>query len=303
MHYKKTLFGLGLLLGITSAHGGSRASASYSIPADSVDGGGARNASAAYVNNGSIGGIGGTSTVLAPAETLKHGYIGQLLDSMSLFLSASPTNINENGTRQITAQIALDDGTLQPLSAGAVTWSVVSGPLSGVSPSGLASATNVYQDTLATVHGVWGDSSANLGLLVLNTGNDDFASYAGDGINDAWQVQYFGLNNVNAGPGFDPDADGQNNLFEYTAMTIPTDANSRFRMWIELVTGQPTYRNIRFNPYMAQRSYAVVRRPNVDSGSFVNVPGIMTPAGGGATFTDTNATANTEFYRVSITIP
>ena len=95
---------------------------------------------------------------------------------------------------------------------------MMSGPLSGVNASGLVTATNVYQDTPATVSGSSGGYNTTLGLLVLNTGIDDFALYAADGINDAWQVQYFGENNANAFPGIDADGDGQTNYSSSTSL-------------------------------------------------------------------------------------
>jgi len=63
---------------------------------------------------------------------------------------------------------------------------------------------------------------------VINVGNDDFGSYAGDGLDDAWQVSYFGSDNPNAAPGADPDGDFMSNRGEYIAGTIPTNATSHF---------------------------------------------------------------------------
>ena len=68
-------------------------------------------------------------------------------------------------------------------------------------------------------------------------------SYAADGVGDDWQFQYFGLNNPNAAPLLDPDGDGQNNLFEFTAGLVPTNPLSRFLVSIAPVPGQPTHRH------------------------------------------------------------
>ena len=46
---------------------------------------------------------------------------------------------------------------------------------------------------------------------MLDTIADNFGTYAGDGLGDDWQVQYFGLSNPNAAPLLDPDFDGHNN--------------------------------------------------------------------------------------------
>jgi hypothetical protein len=50
----------------------------------------------------------------------------------------------------------------------------------------------------------------------------------GDGLADAWELQYFG--SLNANPLADPDGDGMNNLREFLAGTNPTDAQSRFEL-------------------------------------------------------------------------
>jgi hypothetical protein len=46
--------------------------------------------------------------------------------------------------------------------------------------------------------------------------------YAGDGIDDTWQIHYFGHGNPNGLPLADPDGDGRNNLAEFLAGTDPT---------------------------------------------------------------------------------
>lgn len=68
---------------------GSRASGSYSIPADIADAGGHRATSTSYANDGSAAVVTGVSTVASPAETVKHGYIGQLSEGVTLVSVAS----------------------------------------------------------------------------------------------------------------------------------------------------------------------------------------------------------------------
>ena len=80
---------------VTPARAASRSSANYSVPADTQDAGGRRATSASYSNSGCVGGVAGLGAVAAPAETAKHGYLGQLYDVKSLQLSANPTNVNE----------------------------------------------------------------------------------------------------------------------------------------------------------------------------------------------------------------
>ena len=189
-----------------------RTSANYSIVADTVDTGGRRTSSAAYANDGSAGLIAGISTVASPSETAKHGYIAQLYDLASgISLSATPATIDEGGARQISAARNLDDGTGLALDPATVAWSVLGGPITGINLTGVATAGTVYQNTGAGVQGVASGFTASLALTVLNVNIDNFGAYAGDTIDDAWQVLYFGLPpNLAAGPAMDPDGDGQN---------------------------------------------------------------------------------------------
>jgi hypothetical protein len=50
----------------------------------------------------------------------------------------------------------------------------------------------------------------------------------GDGLDDAWEQQFFG--GLGANPNDDPDGDGLNNLREFRAGTNPTDAQSLFEI-------------------------------------------------------------------------
>ena len=51
--------------------------------------------------------------------------------------------------------------------------------------------------------------------------------YCLDGIPDDWQYVHFGSQNPSGAADQDPDADGQNNLMEFLARTIPTESTSR----------------------------------------------------------------------------
>ena len=99
----KTPTALFLALLTAAAHAGPRTSANYNVPTDTTDAGGKRATSAAYTNDGSVGGVVGISTVAAPAETAKHGCIGQLYDVTGLTLTAATLNVNEIATDQLAA--------------------------------------------------------------------------------------------------------------------------------------------------------------------------------------------------------
>ncbi len=215
---------LSLLLAFAAtAHADLRTSAAYTVSTDTTDAGGGRATSAAYTNDGSVGGIVGISTVASPAETVKHGYIGQLYEVTGHELSAASLNVNEAATVQLSAAQVLDDESILTVPVTSVTWSVMAGSFSGISASGLATAETVYEDTIATAQGMYAGDTATLDFTVLDTIADNFGSYASDGIGDDWQNQFFGLDNPDAGPSKDPDGDGDNNLYEYHARLLPND--------------------------------------------------------------------------------
>ncbi|MBL9132125.1 MAG: hypothetical protein JNG86_13060, partial [Verrucomicrobiaceae bacterium] len=141
MNTRRLLLLLSMLA--TVLHAAPRGSTSYSVPADSADSGGRRATSVSYTNHGSAGGITGVSSVPSPSETARAGYIGQLYEVTALQLAATPATVNEGATRQLGAVQLLDDLTTIAIPAGSITWSVQSGPLSGISAAGLATAATV----------------------------------------------------------------------------------------------------------------------------------------------------------------
>ena len=295
----KRLWLLSLLLAVTtSARSGPRTSASYSITADTLGGGGVHATSASYSGDSSLGGISGMATVAAPAETLKSGYIGQLAEVTAVQLTATPTTLNEATTRQLSATATLDDATTAVLLGSDLSWSVLSGPISSVSSTGLATAANVYQNTAATVQGSFRGVSGPLGLTVLNTGTDDLGLYAADGIPDTWQVQYFGLNNPLAAPAADASHTGQNNLFKYTAGLLPTDPTARFLTRV----GGSGGRTLTLSPRLTDRSYTV--QYSTDLHTWQTLTGATIQDNGQTrTVTDPDAVSTRKFYRVQVTYP
>jgi hypothetical protein len=302
-HRNAPFIGFVLQLLAASAHAGPRTSTDYTVPADTADAGGQRTASATYTNDGSLGGIAGIS-IAAPAETAKAGYLGQLTEVTALQLAATPATVNETATRQLSGAQLLDDLTINAVPAASISWSVQSGPLTGIDSGGLATAATVYQNTAATAQGDYAGASGTLELTVLDSIPDNFGSYASDCLGDDWQFQYFGLDNPLAGLLLDPDGDGQNNAFEFTAGLIPTDALSRFSLTIALVPGQPTQKQVIFEPLVAGRSYTVKISPDLTPGSWVDlVGGSVTNNGDQRTVTDTSASETKKFYTVEIVKP
>jgi hypothetical protein len=293
-----------LILGLAgSLHAGPRTSASYSIAAETSDAGGRRCTSANYTHDGSIGLIAGVSTVASPAGIMKTGYLGQLTAVTGLIVSADAPTVDEAATLQLSAMQSLDDATFHAVPVASVTWSILSGPLTGIDANGLATAGLVYQNTTATVEGVFAGDSGAFDLTVLDTMVDNFGTYAGDGVDDDWQVQYFGQPpNADAGPLIDADGDGHNNAFEFIAGLIPTDAGSVFDLRIEPVPGEPAQKNVIFSPRFADRSYTVKASSSLLPATFATLGrSTISDNAEERTVTDLGATGATKFYRVEIT--
>ena len=207
----------------------ARSSANYSIIAESFDSGAVSISSANFtIKTPTIGGIAGTVSGPSPVIVNKSGYAGQIFDVIALSISANPANVNEGNTTQLFASQVIDDATTLALNPSSVSWSIVSGPIVSISSAGAATTTNVFQNTSATASGTFQNQSANGSFTVVNSSIDDFKEYAGDGIDDAWQVQFFGQPpNASAGPNADSDGDGATNLAEFQAGTDPTFPNVR----------------------------------------------------------------------------
>lgn len=266
-----------------------------------VDAGGRRTTSAQYVLDGSLGAWGGVAS--APGVAARPGFVGQLYEVQGLGLGASSTTVNEGGTRQLTARAILDDGSALVLAATSVSWTPSSGPIASITSGGLVTGSTVFQDTQASVRGSYQSKSSTLPLTVLNTIADNYGAYAGDGIDDAWQVQYFGVGNAAAGPAADPDGDGQNNQFEFMAGTAPTNAASQFRLSLGSVPGVAGSMRLSFGPCLTNRNFTVQSSTTLAPGSFAArwtfTPSSTTTE---SVITDTNATDAARFYRVGISL-
>lgn len=128
----------------------------------------------------------------------------------------------------------------------------------------------------------------------------------GDGIPNAWRVQYFGgggtSTNSSSSATSDPDGDGASNYAEYVADTNPTNVASSFRIQSIATAGQPalSYQS------SANRRYTLYYRTNLAAGAWVNLPAQtgITGSGGVDWLTDpTPATNSARYYRIGVAIP
>ena len=277
------------------------------ITTSTIDGGGQRATSANYTMDGSVGGIVGISTVASPPETVKAGYIGQLTEVVSLTATGTPNTVNETATSQLSGTATLDDSSVTALTGGDIGWASPVYPIASIDGSGLATASAVYASTNGTFGGSYLGMNGSGQLFVIDSISDNYGSYAGDGLPDNWQVQYFGLNNAKAAPTTDADGTGQNNLFKYVAGLDPTNPASVFVLKIASVPGQPNQKNLLFNPVAGGRTYTPQFRTDMVNGTWATLTGIGGPTTNvpqaQVTVTDLSATQPQKFYRIDISLP
>jgi hypothetical protein len=263
-----------------------------------IDSGGLRTSSANYTMDNSIGGIDGISS--AVADTAKNGYLGQLTELVSMVVTGTPSSVNEGYTSQLTGTATLDDQTVTALSGSDIDWGFVTYPFQSVDGNGVLTAVaNVYATATGTVNGSYLGATGTASVQVLGP-------YANSGIADSWLLQYFGTPpNPNAAPTADADGTGQNNLFKYVAGLDPTNPASVFALKIASVPGQPSQKNLIYNPLATGRTYTPQFRTNLVSGAWATLTGVNGPVTNitQATVTDLGATNQTRFYRIDISLP
>lgn len=290
----------GFLILTSAAQAQTAGSLHYTLAPVALDAAGLTSTGNHYtLNSSAMAGGAGFST----KYTALTGYAGQLKepasavpDVVGIALRASPASIDENGSRQISADVRHADGSWTPLSGNLVTWSVESGPVSSVNSAGVATGSPVYTNTAAVVRGQYLTFSATLQLTVLDTLKDNFGSYAGDGLPDDWQIEHFGLNNPNAAPLADPDGDGFDNRFEYDACLDPADRFSTLHMFITGTFDGPRY--VSFFPFFDGCQYTL--RASSDLMSWSPVAGPVSDNGNLRTIRDDTSLSNHRFYQLDV---
>ena len=217
-----------------------------------LDSAGGRSTGGTVTNDATLGGIGGEMHDTAPLAA-RPGFAGQLWDAVSLGITPQPASMQESSTLQLTAHLAGDDGTTQPTSA-AVTWESASQFLS-VNTSGLLATGTLPGDATATVSARSGDLTGSAEISLFDLTPDDYGPFAGDGLDDPWQWNFFANDPDNAQPGDDPDNDGQDNALEFLAGTTPLDGSSFLSVRIAPEPNQPAVRQLFFEPFRPDRTY------------------------------------------------
>jgi hypothetical protein len=239
--YFRSLLMVGSLAPLSLAAQTASTSASFALNQDGGGSGGGRisNAGATIVADTSTGGSfgGGVSNVTTSGFQMKPNYTGQLSDVENVTVAASPATVDEGGTRQFEAVATMDDGTTltNPLST---IWEFVGQAIVSLdAPTRTATAGIVFEDTPATVEATILGTTGDLEVTILNINADNFAEYAGDGLDDGWQVNFFGTPpNTDAGPGENPDGDPFNNADEFLTGFSPVDGGDFLKLSLQSVS-------------------------------------------------------------------
>ena len=118
----------------------------------------------------------------------------------------------------------------------------------------------------------------------------------GNGINDDWEVQYFG--GIGANPDADPDGDGFTNSQEYLAGTNPTNSASAFRITSIVLTGN----NVRITWMMGPGKTNALERVTAITNNFTAIFTVTNTVGTVTNYLDTGAATNfpARYYRVRL---
>ncbi|MDA9589833.1 hypothetical protein N9R65_03480 [Opitutales bacterium] len=251
-----------------------------------IDAGGQGSSSAKYTNTASFGAIGGFSGDSASAVYYQSGLMSMLNATSGFAVGPEDGAVIEQANVQLEASAVLEDGTRSLTDPGDVDWSIAAGsatsaggPLAAISTTGILTADAVDVHMEAVVEATHLDQDYSLTITVLDWQGDSFGSYAGDGLSDAWQVSYFGINSSAAMAASDPDQDGQDNAFEYLAGADPTDANSRFQAWMS--SGDQGL-ELSFSPFIESRTYRILHAADLTNSSWQSLESVQVTATGDA---------------------
>lgn len=232
-------------------------------------------------------------------DWIKPDFSGSLVEAVQLEVTSPTPQIDEGESVQLASRVQADDGSF--LAGGITsTWMVLGGPLSS-SSDGWVTAQPVYQSSNAFVEAYGGGLSGQAVLLVRNSQLDNFGRYGADGVDDTWQVRYFGLDNPDGAPGADPDHDQQDNYHEFTAGTRPDLESEVFALDINRAADLV---EIGFGPMVTGRIYRVERDTDLTATEWEGVTNLVPSTPGSFVYlSDPSSIEHVRFYRVRIDYP
>jgi hypothetical protein len=231
--------------------------------------------------------------VSGSSSTVKSGFAGELYDISSVVIDG-PTYVSEGGVATLNASYLMDDSTKGVLDV-VPQWQTNGFPIANLiamNSEANVTASTVYQDEVANIYISAGIYSGSFALIVKNINNDDFGNYANDGISDAWEVKYFGVD------GSLPINSFQRVQQAYYFGLDPTNPNDVFLLWFNqrknnLVT-------VEFGPTFQNRTYHLESTTNLISGTWSEVGSPFVYPQDSSCSLMMNVTNKVEFYRVRV---
>jgi hypothetical protein len=229
---------------------------------------------------------------------IKPDRSGSIYDPVALRAETETSDVPEEQTTRASAHLACDDDSRLPPPVPP-TFTVLSGPISLESLSEFR-AEPVYRNSNVLVQveaGIW---LTLLNMRVLDTDPDNFGLFSGDDVADEWQVNFFTVGNPDGAADQDPDGDGDDNRFEFTAGTDPTSAADRFDITLQRTAGA----EILFGPVQTGRTYRIESSDTLASTDWFPVTGLVAYASSPvAALPDPRPDVPARHYRVWIDYP
>jgi hypothetical protein len=246
--------------------------------------------------------LGGVSNISVNGVQEQPNLIGQLYDVSQVVVSALPATIDEGGTRELSATATMGDGSTLTNPAS-TTWGFIPPAVTGINAfSRIATAGAVFEDTATVIEADILGVSGGLEVTVLNIDSDNYPGYAGDGIDDDWQVANFSLPpNLLAAPGANPDGDADDNLTEFLAGFDPNDPASFLQLAVLSVSGSTV--ELKLNKAIPGRVYRLMETDDLNL-PFTELEN-FTVSGEELSkiLEDNDAPAGANFYRLEIEKP
>jgi len=204
-----------------------------------------------------------------------------------LFLSRNSSSAT-NVTRLYVRDRVMNQTLLLTPNAEGIGLVTGDGAQLGVSRDGRTAVFRSFASDLVS-----GDYNDTRDVFVVRLGSGDSD---GDGMDDDWEIAYFG--NLSRNGLGDFDGDGQSDLQEFRAGTDPTNAGSILRaIAVTPLNGKAT---VVWNA-IPGRSYRVEYKQNVDDPSWAVVSGEVRINGSTGSMEDPSSSADTHrFYRVAV---
>ena len=151
------------------------------------------------------------------------GLLGTEVTPNGVVLFSDAESVDEGAATALEALFENDDQTYTVIRGKAVQWEIdgPADPVAETHPRASVQTQTVMKDERVTISVKVDGLQTTASLGVQNINSDDFGIYAEDGIDDAWQVNHFGLTNAEGMPNKDPDADGLTNAEEFEQGSDP----------------------------------------------------------------------------------